>query len=80
MESELSLSCSSLDFTAPDSPNEYTAKGFIGLRSFLGRLGKNGALIDIFASRMCQTGVQDAATNSDRRTGWESKKARIQGR
>ena len=48
--------------TAPDSPNEYTAKGFIGLRSFLGRLGKNGALIDIFASRMCQTGVQDAAT------------------
>jgi hypothetical protein len=49
-------------FTAPDSPNEYTAKGFIGLRSFLGRLGKNGALIDIFASRMCQIGVQDAAT------------------
>ena len=26
--------------TAPDSPNEYTAKGFIGLRIFLGRLGK----------------------------------------
>ena len=48
--------------TAPDSPNEYTAKGFIRTQDFSGKIRQNGALIDIFASRMCQTGVQDAAT------------------